>query len=178
MSAFRLDWDAMNYLIHNAVRDCHNRTLRASKPTHRGMKQFLFKSQDRLVRGRPILVTEEKLLANIDEIKSKVRDGLVYVTLGNLTPFDVERFVPATTPKTKSPEFPLDSINRDRHVGLPMNQYADKPAPENFVMPVPPPDAALESPLPGLSEDVSDAATQSLDTEAKPGDHQRRKHRR
>jgi hypothetical protein len=149
------------------------------------MKQFLFKSQDRLVRGRPILVDENKFMANLDEIKEKVKVGLIYVTLGNLTPFDVEKLEPVVSkPKSKSPKFPLDSINRDLPSGLPMNQHGDKPPPEHFVMPVPPPDAAIEEPLHAqyaekpFSEEVSESVLPTFGTESKQSDYHRKKNRR
>ena len=147
-----------------------------------------FKSQDRLVRGRPILIDENKLMANLDEIKEKVKSGLIYVTLGNLTPFDVEKLEPVVSkPKTKAPNFPLDSINRDLPSGLPMNQHGDKPAPDHFIMPVPPPEAALEArlhipftekPIEGFSDEAVDSVLPSLDTESKPSDSHRKKNRR
>lgn len=194
----------MDYLIHNAIRDRHNRTIRAQSSTHRGMKQYLFPEQLRLVRNRPVLISEEKLQAHRAELTEKVRAGLVYITLGNLVPFDIEKMAPvAALPKQVPPNFLLDSINRDKNTGLPMNQYGDKPPPETFAMPVPPPAAAVDNPLPSIAgvdlgdeskppqkaesplpflekpiTGFSESAKASLDTKAKGSDPHRKKDRR
>jgi len=168
----------MDYLIHNASRSRSNRTLRAANATHRGMKQYLFSGQYRLVRGRPLRITEEFLLSNLDELKEKNKAGLIYVTLGNLTPFDLEKLAPvAVVARPAAPNFQPDSINRDLPVGLPVSKYGDSPPPDTFEMPVELPDAAFDGveDEPSVEEKSSEAP---LDTRGKPGDTHRKKDRR
>lgn len=137
----------MSYLIHNAMRANQSRVVRAKASTHRGLKQFLFQGQLRLVRGRPIPVTEEVLMLNLEEIQAKAQAGLIYVTLADQTPFDVMTLSPVIVPKTKPPEFRQDSINLDAPAGIDMSKYGDAPPPETFEMPVALPDAAFDMAL-------------------------------
>jgi hypothetical protein len=149
------------------------------------MKQYLFSGQHRLVRGRPLRITEEFLLANLDELKEKNKAGLIYVTLGNLTPFDLEKMASvAVVVRPAAPNFRPDSINNDLPVGLPVSRYGDSPPPDTFDMPVPPPDAAFgdEEDEPAVEEDepaVEEKSSEAtLDTRGKPGDAHRKKDRR
>jgi hypothetical protein len=66
------------YLVHNTSRARHNRALRMTAPEHGGHKQYIG-GEHRLVIGRPIPFTEEKLHLHLEELKEKARVGLVEV---------------------------------------------------------------------------------------------------
>lgn len=169
----------MDYLIHNATRDRNNRMARSMAVRRRSLKVYLFKEQFRLVRGRPVRVPEEKLMANIDEVRAKVREGLLRVTTCDLAPFDVDRLAPVPVPTPAKPKFPLDSINRDAPSGLSITKFGDAPLPEKFEMPVELPEAAYEVSLeeppqvaPPVAPPVEETASPlpALDSPAKSSD--------
>jgi len=147
-----------NYLVHNASRDRHNRTLRATQPVHGGHKQVVMGDR-RLLRNRPIVVSEEELKAHLHELQDKEKLGLVKVTTPNFQPvnlatLEVGEIAAASPPVNKR----LDSAANDRpggqtHFGLP----GEKPPPAEFTMPVAPPQAAVDQPLiPEPVEEVND----------------------
>lgn len=138
----------MHYQIHNGSRDVQTRTVRATRPTHGGLKQYIMNGTRRLIRGRPVTVTEEELKQHIDELRAKATQGILYITLldgreVNLWTGDLGRSVP---PANMRPEPPLDDAANDKQSGIAMNQFAREPAPpKEFTMPVAPPTAAVEN---------------------------------
>ena len=136
----------MDFLIHNGSRARSNRTLRATMPEHGGHKQYILDSDHRLVRGRPLQVTEEKLKAHFPELKEKEGKGLIYVTTLQGEPVDLETLkVFPLPPESPLPRPSLDSANNDIPAGEPMGVRGEAPPPAEFTMPVDAPQAAFEN---------------------------------
>lgn len=117
------------YAIHNASRSVHSRTARAQGASHRGLKQHVLDTQQRLVRGRPVLVSEEVLKRNLPELKEKAAKGLIHVktTDGRHVNLDTLEAGPVPTPSPK-PNPPPDSVARDQqHVGQEMGVFPEGP---------------------------------------------------
>lgn len=71
----------VRFAIHSVVRSRHNRTRRASVAAnnrHR-FKQFVLPQQARLVRGRPVIITEQQLMEHVDELYTKEKAGILEV---------------------------------------------------------------------------------------------------
>ena len=139
----------MNYLIHNGSRGRHNRVVRAAQPAHGGHKQYVCKSALRLVRGRPLQVSEATLQEHLDEIREKESQGLLYVTTpqGFLVDLVTLTTVPLA-PESPKPNPPLDSAANDPVGGAATALFVgEPPPPETFEMPVPPSVFALENPV-------------------------------
>lgn len=103
------------YQIQNTTREMSTRIQRYGQPTHNRLKQYVLKSQRRLVRGRPVLVTEEELQDNLEELREKSHDGILEVRTmdGRLVDLDTLNVAPVP-PTMPSPSFPLDSVTRDK----------------------------------------------------------------
>lgn len=146
------------YLIHNTIRDPKNRTTRAKSPGTRGLKQHIMNGQRRLVTSRPVRISEDALLAHLEELKQKANQGLVRVTLMDGTPFNLDTLTAghqASPPPLPKPL--MDSISNDKPQGVPMSPFNGTPPPAEFEMPVEAPDAAFEDPiLPALEAPSSD----------------------
>lgn len=103
------------YAIHNASRSVHSRTARAQGATHKGLKQHVLDTQKRLVRGRPLIISEEELKRNLPELKEKAAKGLIHVKTADGRHVDLETLeagpAPAAPPK---PTPPLDTVARDQ----------------------------------------------------------------
>jgi hypothetical protein len=168
----------MNFLIHNGSRATHNRTLRAQQPEHGGHKQYILDANHRLIRGRPLVVTEEKIKEHLSELKVKEGKGLLYVTTEQMIPVDLDTLQPSALPVPASPlpNPPLDSAKNDRLVGDPMlPNRGELPPPAEFTMPVGAPAAALENnplvPAEGSDEELEalTAPTQQAQTGKRRG---------
>lgn len=112
------------YAIHSVVRGRANRTLRASTPGSSALKQYLFGNKYRLVRGRPVKVTKQEVLANLPELKQKAKLGLVELRTMSGAKVDLETMV--AEPERKPAPMPnvrLDSVNNDKPIGQPMPKY-------------------------------------------------------
>lgn len=139
----------MHYKIHNGARDTTTRTLRASRPVHNGLKQFIFGGERRLVRGRPIIINEEELNRHIEELRSKAKDGILYVTTVDEKPVNLETLEigRGAIASNNHPEPRLDSASNDKPHGADLNRHpGESPPPKEFTMPVNPPNAATENP--------------------------------
>ena len=102
------------YAIHSTVRSRHNRTQRAGQPAPHRFKQHIGPGQRRLIRGRPLLLTEEDFKKYLDEIKAKAAVGILEVRTPGGQKIDLETLEPvAPPPATLLPNPPLDSIARD-----------------------------------------------------------------
>ncbi len=112
----------MDYYIHNTSRSVSTRAQRYTAATHRGLVQFL--DGFRILRGRPLVLSEENFIKNIDAIKAGVVRGQLEVRtadgrLVNVNTGDVSE--PA-----KSPPLPvevLDSAKNDKPSGIAMPLY-------------------------------------------------------
>lgn len=157
----------MDFLIHNGSRSTKNRTLRASMPEHGGHKQYILGSDHRLVRGRPVQVTEEKLKEHLLELKEKEAKGLLYVTDLELVPIDLDTLkrTEVPVPESPRPNPRLDSAVFDKPSGEPMPMFrGDLPPPVDFTMPVAAPNAAFENnPLLPNKDDAAASEDEELE---------------
>lgn len=140
----------MHFQIHNGARDVQTRNTRAQNPTHKGLKQHIMNGSRRLVRGRPIVVTEEQLKQHLSELQQKAKDGILYVTTmdGKRVNIHHPKLVAevAAAASNPRPNKPLDSADNDKPTGVPMNSLkGEAPPPAEFTMPVEPPVAAIEN---------------------------------
>jgi hypothetical protein len=113
------------YLIHSAVRGRANRTLRQAAPQHARLVQYIGPRQLRLVRGRPLTLTEEELLGCLTELQSKVTQGLIEVTTADRRPFNLQTLT-AAAPSVAPPKpiVVLDSVKNDKQdVGEVKSQF-------------------------------------------------------
>lgn len=116
----------ITYYIHNSARSVHTRAQRAAAPTHKGLKQHLGGGEHRIVRGNPLQLSETQIKKHMVEIREKVAAGLIHVKTGDGLHVDLDTLkasepLPLPPPM---PNFPLDSIARDKPAGEPMRpQY-------------------------------------------------------
>lgn len=137
-----------SYKIHNGARDVTTRATRASNATHRGLKQYIPIGQQRLLRGRPIVVTEEQLNEKLLELRGLEAAGLIYVTTLDERVVDLSTLTAAPSVIPPRPNFPLDSAANDKRGGNErMDMYNDPPPVSTFEMPVAPPQAAVADPV-------------------------------
>lgn len=138
----------MDFLIHNGSRARHNRNLRAQMAEHGGHKQYVLGNEFRLLRGRPVPVSEDKIKAHMTELLEKEARGLIYVTDLQMNMVDIRtlKVVAEVAPASPAPKPPLDSAANDAASGVPMGQFNEPPPPKEFTMPVDPPMAALKNP--------------------------------
>jgi len=116
----------MDYYIHNTSRSVSSRTQRYSAPTHRGLVQFL--DGFRILRGRPLVLTEEAFIKNIDAIKAGVLRGQLDVRTADgrrVDPNTGDVSAPAKTPPL--PVVVLDSAKNDKPSGVAMPIYPNGP---------------------------------------------------
>jgi hypothetical protein len=112
------------YFVHNAARSRHNRSLRAAGATHQGLKQYIGGGQHRLIRGRPVALTEEKFQEYLPELKEKLAAGLIHVKTADGHHIDLETLeVAKGIPSAPLPKFPLDSAANDKPWGEKIPPY-------------------------------------------------------
>lgn len=112
---------ATMYGVYNTVRGRQNRSQRAAAPIHHRLKQVVGVEQSRVVRGRPLIITEDRLLRDIDELKMKSRLGVLEVRTLDGRKFDLETLTAVSAgPSAPLPNPPLDSISNDLPAGIPM----------------------------------------------------------
>lgn len=107
------------YFIHNTSRSRHNRSVRAAAPQHGGHKQYIG-GEHRLVRGRPLVLSEDQLMKHLPELVEKQRHGLIDVKTpeGRSVDLATGETVPgAVAPPPKLPNRLPDSIQRDKPAG-------------------------------------------------------------
>lgn len=139
------------FLVHNASRSRFNRTQRAQQPVHGGHKQYVLEGR-RLLRNRPLIISEAELDKHLEELKAKHAQGLVSVTTGDGRPFDLTtRKVGELPPSSPPPNKRLDSAANDKPGGYVIPRFpGENVPPAEFTMPVDPPYAAMENPIAGL----------------------------
>lgn len=138
----------MEFLLHNGSRSRNTRMLRASQPEHGGHKQYVLGSDHRLVRGRPLRLSEDMVKRHLKELVEKESKGLVYLTTLQLVPVDMAtlQVIAEPVPVSPPPAPRLDSAKFDAPSGERMNPtYGESPPPAEFTMPVAAPTAALEN---------------------------------
>ena len=106
---------AMTYAIHSTVRGQQTRIKRATQAKHNSLKQFVGEKQRRLIRGRPLIFSEEDFMKSLPEIKEKAEMGILEVRTVGGELIDLETLQPIAAPPvpTPLPAPPLDSIARD-----------------------------------------------------------------
>lgn len=110
----------MDYMIHSTARSRHTRTARAGLPQNPRMKQYVGGDQRRLIRGQPILVTEEVLKKNLEELRAKQALHMLEVKTrdGRLVDLNTLEVGPAALGEVKAHP-PLDSLANDRNFPQP-----------------------------------------------------------
>jgi hypothetical protein len=110
----------MEYMIHSTARSRHTRAQRAALPQNPRMKQYVGHEQRRLIRGQPILVTEEVLKKNLGELRTKQANHMIEVRTRDGRLVDLETLAPgaaiALPPQARQP---LDSLANDRNFKQP-----------------------------------------------------------
>lgn len=169
----------MEYMIHSTARSRHTRAARASLPQNPRMKQYVGTDQRRLIRGQPILVTEEVLQKNLEELRAKQANHMLEVRTRDGRLVDLETLTPAPAMALEpKPKPRLDSVANDRNFKQPegykfvaprggddanmpqLVQDGDKPALLK--------EAELMEPTPGEDSAPVDAATEVV---AAPEEH-------
>ena len=111
---------APEYAIHSTVRSRHNRVQRAQAAQHTRLKQYILPEQYRLVRGRPIPITEQELLKNREVLLGQQRDGVLEVRTidGRLVDLETFKTLPAAPVQNTRPNPVLDSVANDIPTGI------------------------------------------------------------
>ncbi len=167
----------MNYLVHNASRSIDTRAARLASPTHGGQKQFICGGSFRLIRGKPVTLTEEQFKQHLPELQEKATKGLLYVTTADLRKIDLTTLAAEPIPPSPAaPHPPLDSVANDDPVApefVPQHRL-DPPPEGEFVMPVPPPEAALnDNPIVAPEEEPVPPSQSHRSGAGKGGKHRR-----
>lgn len=71
------------YYVVSAVRSVHTRLARAQAPERHRFKQFILGGTVRLVRNRPVPITEEMLEKHSEELRQKNVSGALIVRVGS-----------------------------------------------------------------------------------------------
>jgi hypothetical protein len=114
----------MKYYVHNTVRHVENRVKRYAGATHRGLVQYV--GDKRVIRGRPLVISEEELQKHLDELKSKYEQGLLMVCSAAGNVIDFGTLKPSKLPPPPPlPNFLPDSVVNDKPSGIPMPIYPE-----------------------------------------------------
>lgn len=118
----------MVYYIHNTSRTVENRLRRYESASHRGLLQFI--GGVRIVRGRPVEVTEDFYIKHIDEISKAVKACVIKVCTPSGAEVDVATGVPKRAEKVAPlPNFVPDSVVNDPPSGIPTPIYPNGAVP-------------------------------------------------
>lgn len=102
------------YAVHNTARGRHNRHHRAAAATHRGMKQHIGDGQHRLIRGRPVFLTEEMFQKYLPDLQARAAAHLLEVRTMDGRKVDLSTLeVQAAPALPPMPHFPPNSIAND-----------------------------------------------------------------
>ncbi len=156
--------ETTRFVVCSTVRGRANRALRAASPAHLRLKQFIFPQQLRLVRNRPVIISEEQLLTNLDELRTKAKLGILEVRtqlgqrLVDLELVATSQTVPEAAiapPAALLPIVaPVTPVDEMQHVGkdyVPPFEGAEKVGPE-----IPLEGAAVEGGVPEDEEDYEE----------------------
>lgn len=104
------------YRIHSLVRKVQTRLQRAKSPSRHRFVQRFGGGSITVRRARPATVTEDKLLANLDELKKAVRDGRVIVKTPTHEVVDLDTMSASPQPSKDSPKPkpPEDTASADK----------------------------------------------------------------
>jgi hypothetical protein len=110
----------MDYVIHNVSRGRHNRRQRAALPANPRMKQYVGAQQQRLVRGQPLIVSEEMVKRNLEELRAKHAAHMIELRTrdGRLVDLTTLEAAPAA-PVEPKPHPQLDSVANDKNFAMP-----------------------------------------------------------
>lgn len=108
-----------SYKIHNTSRAVHTRFIRTISPGKAKMKQHVGGGELRILRSRPLVVSEEVLARHLEEIKAKQKVGALEVrTLdGRLVNLE-DMSVGAGEPKVATPVPQMDSAKNDKNLNI------------------------------------------------------------
>lgn len=112
----------MVYYVHNTSRSITNRVKRYEAASHRGLVQFL--DGQRVIRGRPLALSEPSFIKNIDALKLAVAAGYLEVRTADGRVINLDTGEPGAA--AASPPLPitvLDSVKNDPPSGAPMPIY-------------------------------------------------------
>ena len=141
------------FYVVNTVRSVHTRLARFQSPERHRFKQFILGGTVRLVRARPVPITEEMLLEHFKELSHKQTHGAIQVhhdtVDGPLYDFSVEPVVEEITkvevkvPKSKPELIPEPYVE-------PEVEPAPEPVVEMVITPLPEPamEEEMEPPPP------------------------------
>jgi hypothetical protein len=102
------------FQIHNVAHHPKTRLVRAAAPVHARHKQYILKTQRRLIPNRPIAVTEDELTENLEELKALEARGIIECRLASGELVDLKTFtVTGSLPDTSKPRFRQDSAQND-----------------------------------------------------------------
>jgi hypothetical protein len=110
--------------VHSLVRRRQTRMKRWTSPTRHRFTQRVLPEQRRLVRGRPLDISRQQLLDNLDDFQKKNELGFLEIRtkdgrLVNLVSLEMSK----PKPPPPKPHPPMDSVERDAPSGLPLPQY-------------------------------------------------------
>jgi hypothetical protein len=110
---------ATMYKVINVAHGRHNRGARAGLPANPRLKQHVGTSQQRVLPGRPVHLSEEQLQECLPELRQKVASHIFEVRTHD------DRLVDLSTLKAAPPKMPpplvkkrLDSVNYDKPSGI------------------------------------------------------------
>lgn len=109
------------YKVHSQVRGRTNRTVRAKGPSRHRFKQHILGGSRRLLRNRPVMITEALLVEFYEELKIKDMQGILSVHTMDGRRIDLSQMKAAKAPlPAPKPVGKLDSIADDKPAGLPL----------------------------------------------------------
>lgn len=104
----------MEFMIHNVAHHPKTRLQRYQAPSHPRHKQFILKTQRRLIPNKPIEVSEKELFENIEELRSLHRRGIVEVKTKSGQVVDIHALkLEPKLPDPPKPKFRPDSAQND-----------------------------------------------------------------
>lgn len=108
----------MRLFVRNTVRRQHTRGLRQTSATRHRFKQILCNGTIRLVRNRPVPISEEKVKEHWDELSSLSKAGVVEIREGGanglLFKFEKESAAQAPIPAPEPPKVKEEAKSPDR----------------------------------------------------------------
>lgn len=117
---------APRFVVHSMVRRQKTRTARVKSPTRHRFKQYLFHDPNkRLIRNRPLTISEEELKDNIEHLRERHEQGMIEVRTpdGRIVDLQSLKAGPARV-QSPDPSFPLDSVEQDKNMGIDYPQYS------------------------------------------------------
>src|SRR5271156_5153081 len=160
----------MEYVIHNVSRGRHNRRERAALPANPRMKQYVGHQQQRLVRGQPLIVSEEMVKKNLEEIRAKHVAHILELRTrdGRLVDLNTLEAAPRT-PAEPKPHPLLDSVANDKNFKMPEGfKFVPPYVGDDATMPALVPEGEKPTLLQQSVEDAPDPAVAAPEVVAAP----------